>query len=226
VTVPVRVGTASKHWQSPSGSGEGTANFHRRVMKIPHLRAEWGWRLKPLAAAGLRAGGRHVRRSGLPEATLLDPQLHEHRAVVGELIPHGCIGLAVRDLAERRAVDPGQDAPVDDDVINKSGKRVVPAGDGHVLCQRGEVGVGRVAVVEIRPHLVMGLGEAAVEVPEHDERQRPCAAASIQPSRTGICSRSIAQAELVEAFSTHPLLRCTDRSWNVWPWCVRSIRAP
>jgi hypothetical protein len=62
--------------------------------------------------------------------------------VVGELVPDGFIGLAVSDLAERGAIDPGQHPPVDDEVIDEFGERVVPAAEGHVLRQRGEVGVG------------------------------------------------------------------------------------
>jgi hypothetical protein len=36
--------------------------------------------------------------------------------VVRNVIPHRCVGLAVGDLAERAAIDPGHDPPVDDEV--------------------------------------------------------------------------------------------------------------
>ena len=105
--------------------------------------------------------------------TLPDPQLDLHRAVVRELVPHRRIRLAVGDLAEGGAVDPGPHPPLDDDVVDELGEGVVPAADRHVPGQRGEVGVDRLAVVEVGPHPVVGLGDAAVEVPDYDERHRP-----------------------------------------------------
>jgi hypothetical protein len=44
-------------------------------------------------------------------------------------------------------------------VINEFGKSVVPAADRHVLRQRGEVGVGRLAIIKVGPHLVILHGE-------------------------------------------------------------------
>ncbi len=104
---------------------------------------------------------------------LPDPQLDDHRAVVRELIPDGFVGLAVGDLAERGAVDLGEDSPVDDEVIDELGERMIPAADQHVLRQRGQVRVGGLAIVEVGPDPIAWLGEAAVEVAEHDERPRP-----------------------------------------------------
>jgi len=92
--------------------------------------------------------------------------------VVGELVLDRLIGLALGDLAEGGTVDPGQLPPVDDDVVDALGEGVIPAADRHVLGQRGEVGVRRLAVVEVGPDSLIGLGDAAVEVPEHDGRQR------------------------------------------------------
>jgi hypothetical protein len=77
--------------------------------------------------------------------SLPDPQLDEHRTMVGELIPHRLIRLSGGDVTEGRAIDPGQDPPVDNDVIDKLGERIVPAADGHVLRDRREVGVGGLA---------------------------------------------------------------------------------
>jgi hypothetical protein len=85
---------------------------------------------------------------------LLNPQLDEHRTVVRELIPHPLVSLAVGDLAEGRAINPGQNPPVDDDMVNELGERVVPAAHGHLLRQRGEIGVGGVAIVQVGPHSV------------------------------------------------------------------------
>jgi hypothetical protein len=137
--------------------------------------------------------------------------------VVRELISHRLVGLAVGDLMEGHPINPGQDPPVADDVTDKLGERVVPATDGHALPERGEIGVERIANVEIGPDPVDGLIEPALEVPRLKSPRTingvsPCAAASIQPSRTGICASSVSQAELVEAFSKHSLLRCTDMS--------------
>jgi hypothetical protein len=50
---------------------------------------------------------------------LPNPQLDEHGTVVGELIPHRFVGLAVGDVAEGRAIDPGHDPLVDDEVIDE-----------------------------------------------------------------------------------------------------------
>jgi hypothetical protein len=115
-------------------------------------------------------------------SSLPNPQLDKYRTVVGELIPDGFVGLPIGDLAERGAIDPGHHPTLDNNMIDEFHERIVPATDGHLLRQRGEIGVG------------------------------PLAAASIQPSRTGTCASNVSQAELVEAFSKHPLLRCTDIS--------------
>jgi hypothetical protein len=80
-------------------------------------------------------------------AALPDPQLDEHRIVVGNLISDGFVGLAVSDLTEGRAIDQGQDPPLDDNIINELGERIVPAADGHLLSERGEIGVRRLAIV-------------------------------------------------------------------------------
>jgi hypothetical protein len=95
---------------------------------------------------------------------LPDPQLDEHRVVVRDLFPYRSVRLAVGDMAERGAIDPGQHPPVDDDVIDELSECVVPAADRHVLRDRGEVGVGRLAIVALGLHLVMRHVELAVEV--------------------------------------------------------------
>jgi hypothetical protein len=64
-------------------------------------------------------------------------------------------------------------------VINELREHVVPAADGHVLRHSGEIGVGGLAIVEVGPHLVVQLIEAAVEVPQDNERQRPLRRSSI-----------------------------------------------
>jgi hypothetical protein len=71
--------------------------------------------------------------------------------VVRELIPHRLVGLAVGDLAERATIDPGQHPPVDDEVIDALGECMVQAAHGHVLRQRGEIGVGGLAIVQVSP---------------------------------------------------------------------------
>jgi hypothetical protein len=87
-------------------------------------------------------------------ASLLDPQLDEHRAVVGELIPDRLVGLAVGDVPERGAIDPGQHPPVDDEVVDELGERIVSATHGHVLRERGEIRVGGLTIVEVGSHPV------------------------------------------------------------------------
>jgi hypothetical protein len=77
--------------------------------------------------------------------SLPDPQLNEHRTVVRKLIPDGFVGLAVGNVAEGGPIDPGQDSLVDTDVIDDLGKRIVPAAHGHLLRERGKVGVGGLA---------------------------------------------------------------------------------
>jgi len=106
-------------------------------------------------------------------ASLPNPQFNEHRTVVEELSPHRFVGLAVGHLAEGGAIDPGQDPPVDDDMINELGEFIVPAADRHVLRQRGEIGVGGLAIVQVSPDPVPRLIEPAVEVPQDDERRWP-----------------------------------------------------
>jgi hypothetical protein len=90
--------------------------------------------------------------------------------VVGELIPHGFVGLPRGELAKRATIDPGHYPSVDDDVIDELGEHIVPAAHGHILCECHEVGVGWLAIVEVDPDLVVRPIEAAVEVPQHDER--------------------------------------------------------
>ena len=58
----------------------------------------------------------------------------------------------------------------------------------------------------------LDLIELAVEVAQRDERRWPLGRCVDQASRTGTCTSSVSQAELVEVFSKHPLLRCTDIS--------------
>jgi hypothetical protein len=89
------------------------------------------------------------------DAILPDPQLDQHRTVVGELIPHGFVSLAVRDLTKGAAIDPGHDPPVDDEVVDELGEPVVPAADGHVLREHHEIRVGGLAVVEVAPDLII-----------------------------------------------------------------------
>jgi hypothetical protein len=132
--------------------------------------------------------------------------------VVGELIPDGFVGLAVGHLAEGAAIDPGQDPPVDDEVVDELRERIVPTADRHLLREHGEIGVGGLTIVQVGPDLVVRLREAAVEAPRTMNGTGPRADASIQRSRTGTCASSVAQAELVEALSKQPLLRWTDMS--------------
>jgi hypothetical protein len=146
------------------------------------------------------------------EPVLPHLQLDDHRAVIREFFPDGCVGLAVSHVAKGGAIDPGHHPPVDDDVVNEVGKWVVPTADGHVLRHRREVGVSGLAIVQLGPHLVMGPVQPAVEVPSTMNGLGPCAAASIQPSMTGTCAMSVGQAELVVELSKQPLLRCTDIS--------------
>jgi hypothetical protein len=93
--------------------------------------------------------------------------------VVGVLIPDGFIGLAVGHPAEAGTIDPGQDPPVDNNVINKLRERLVVAAHRQLLRQRGEIGVGGRAIIEVGPDLVVRLIEAAVEVAQHDKGRRP-----------------------------------------------------
>jgi hypothetical protein len=93
--------------------------------------------------------------------------------VVGEPISDRLVGLAVGDVAERGAIDPGQHPPVDDEVVGELGDGMIPAADGPVLRPRGAIGVGRLAIIQVGPDPVVRLPEAAVEVPEHDERHSP-----------------------------------------------------
>jgi hypothetical protein len=129
-------------------------------------------------------------------------------------------------VTKRGAIDPGQDPPVDDEVIDELGERIIPATDGHLLRQRGEIGGSGLAVVEVGPDPVVRLGEPAIEVAQHDERCWPRGHRIDPALQEGTCASSVSQAELVEAFSKHPLFRCTDMSWTVWPLWVRSIRVP
>jgi len=92
--------------------------------------------------------------------SLPDPQLDEHGTVVGELIPHRFVGLTVGDVAERRAIDPGQEPPVDHEVIDELGERMVPAAHGHVLRERGEIGIGWLAIIEVSPDTVVCSSDA------------------------------------------------------------------
>jgi hypothetical protein len=135
--------------------------------------------------------------------------------VVRELIPHRFVGLAEGDLAEGGAIDPGQHPPVDDEVIDELRERIVPATDGHLLRERGEIGIGELAIIEVAPDPVPRLIESAGKSPSTMNGVGPSAAVSIHSSRTGTCASNVSQAELVELFSKHPLLRCTDRSWSV-----------
>jgi hypothetical protein len=102
-----------------------------------------------------------------------NPQLDEPRTAVGDVLPDACVGLAIGDVAERSAIDPGQDPPVDDEVIDAFGKRVVPAADGHLLRPCGEIGVGGLAIIEVGPDAVVWLSELAVKVAQDDEWPRP-----------------------------------------------------
>jgi hypothetical protein len=105
--------------------------------------------------------------------SLPHPQLDEHRTVIGELVPHRFVGLPVGDLPGRAAIDPGQRPRIDDNVINELREGIVPAAHGHLLRECGEIGVGRLAVVELGPDAVARLIEPPVEVAEHDEGGRP-----------------------------------------------------
>ena len=121
------------------------------------------------------AVGPVIRNQQLPSSSpaapsLPDPPLDEHRTVVGELIPHRFVLLTIGHLAERGAIDPGHDPPVDDEVIDELRERIVPAAHGHLLGERGEIRIGRFAIVEVGPDLVIRLIEPAVEVPQRDER--------------------------------------------------------
>src|SRR5262245_25616291 len=65
---------------------------------------------------GFLSKARVSSTASLPATPALpDPQLNEHRTVVGELIPDRFALLAVVHLAERGAIDPGQDPAVDDE---------------------------------------------------------------------------------------------------------------
>ena len=111
--------------------------------------------------------------SSAPAAPLSpDPQLDEHQAVVGEFCPHGCVGLAVGDLAKGAAIHLRQDPPVDDEVIDELREHVVAAAHGHLLRERGEIGVRGLAIIQVGPDVVIRLMESAVKVPQHNERRR------------------------------------------------------
>jgi hypothetical protein len=160
----------------------------------------------------LTEGASIVRHYCNATPSLPNPELHEYRTVIRDLIPHGFVLLAVGDLAKRGAIDPGQDPPVDDEVIDELGERVVVAAHRHLLRQCGEIGVGGLAIIEVCPDPVVWLIEPAVEVPQDNERGRPLRGFINPTFQEGIYASSVSQAELVEAFSKHSLLRCTDMS--------------
>jgi hypothetical protein len=106
---------------------------------------------------------------------LPDSQLDEQQTVVRDLIPDRFISLSVGDMTEGGAIHPAQDPRVDDNVINELGKRIIAATDGHVLRERGEVGIGGLAIIQVGPDLVVRLGEPAVKVPQDGEPVTSCA---------------------------------------------------
>jgi hypothetical protein len=139
-------------------------------------------------------------------------KLNQHRTVVRELIPDSFVGLVVDDLAQRAAIDPGHHPPIDHNMVNKFREGRVSTAHGHLLREPGEIGLSGLAIIHVGPDLIMELIEPAVQVPSTMKDVGLSAAASIQPSRTGTCARSVSRAEPVDGFSKQPLFRCTDIS--------------
>ena len=109
----------------------------------------------------------HAPPSSSPEGPALpDPHLHEQRTLDRELIPHRLILLAVGHMAERDAIDPGQDPPVSDEMINELGERVVPSAP----TSRG--GGGGSGPRGTRPAAMSSSCSPAIVLPMHAPRSR------------------------------------------------------
>jgi hypothetical protein len=120
-----------------------TGIAHQPV-QTPHLP------LSPLTCSGtLSASSRTFRQNAASPAapSSPNPQLNQHRAVVGECFPHRFVGLPIGEVAEGGAIDSRQRPAVNDNMINKFCERVVPATHRHVLGQRGEIGIGGLTII-------------------------------------------------------------------------------